>query len=333
MPQPQLYRVIARDASPSQGDFASEVLSYGAATPIIFDFPLQSGYSTALLQGQILPQQSSANGIDPSTENPQQIAGVGFALSPYSETPVAVLPDIVGGASNGAATMLKPGQVFYPGGTFRSFRFGLPYGWLGGGLANMLVLREHVGYAFWTGEPEVLFHAVTVPVYQTTGAPAAAAVVPNWPTRFPWRQALSTFSGGNVQFPLPPALVVVPTKYVLRLRVAAIPAGATIRLTLGQTRDFDTPIIAAGVNPQLPTYGTEIALTTQGASYDLLWNAWAQSGLTIGGVAQVEYPMQTLAAELLRGGGDKAILTAVDLHNNLGSTQYLDIARYGRIGG
>jgi hypothetical protein len=328
----------------------------GSAVPLSLDFPWQSGplFSTAAGQQNsgALPQLPTSDNINPTTKIVQQIQGYGFALSPNSETPIAVLPDSIKGSSNGAAVILAPGQTYIPGGQFRSFSWGLPYGWLGGGLAPLLVLREEKGFIQWASvAPEVIFHRVTVPINLTTDV-VAALPNPNWPVRFPWPALYSTFSGGSNSSIQKPQITITPTRFVCRLvsnangGVPTIPQGVDIRLVLVQSRDADQQIIAATPNTNdannpgaTPAYGalvgaTAAATTARGSAIDIAFQSFGASGFKIGGVAIAEAPVVSVSADLLRYGGDNAVLLAIDKNNLLTSGAYaLEITRYGKIGG
>ena len=246
----------------------NDMVARGAALSIPHRFDWQSYLDTALLQNAILPSQITQNRIlIPPGQKAinDQTHGVGFALHPSSECPVAVMPHQSRGGSNNAAVVLKPGQIYYPGGEFAGFDWGLPYGWLGGGLAQLIVLCERTSDLFWTNDPEMLFHRQTMPVHETTDV--IAALSPNWPLRFPWPNAVGS---GLVSQGDQPTLVVQPTKTILRLRKASIPANTTLRLVWSSTQDFD---YTGGTTP------VTVPATTAGAFLDTGWQLFSQSGL------------------------------------------------------
>lgn len=318
-----MRRLAAVPRSPDAGPVMEDMVARGAATPRVSIFDWQSYLSTTLQEQAIMAMPISQDRIIPSTLNTEQTRGIGFALSPSSECPVAVLPNQDRGGSSGAAVVLKPGQVYYPGGEFVSFRWGLPYGWLGGGLAQLFVLCEKTADLYWTNDAEVLFHRMTLPLQANTGNPATLA--PNWPLRFPWPNCydLNARLQGDQ-----PTIVVQPSKIRLRLRATTIasPNQLTLRMLMSQTQDYD--FTSSPIGTALPT--------AAGAFIDTTWPSFAQSGFQVGGAVTVEWPEQTFTGGDLRLGGDSAIMTLIDVNNTLagGETSYfVDVLRYGKIGG
>jgi hypothetical protein len=309
---------------------ARDMVVRGAAIPRNFIFDYQSFHDTTQLSAALQAQAVSQSRILPVQQNGiskplnEQVTGVGFALHPSSQTPVAVAPNRDGGGSGGSAVILKPGQVYYPGGEFRSFDWGLPYGWLGGGLAQLLVICEKDADLFWTTEPEVIFHRVTLPIYETAANPAN--ISPNWPMRFPWPNAISNSTGAAVAQGDQPALVVVPTRTVLRPRLTSLAGALNLRLSMWQTEDLDYEFGGLLNGP---------AVT--GSYIDTSWAAFVNSGFTINGAAVVEWPEKSLPIDVMpRIAGDNAIVAVIDTANALAAVplqRFIDVVRYGRIGG
>lgn len=299
----------------------------GAAIPRNYIFDYQSFHDTTQLSAAIQTQPVSQSRILPVLQNGilkplnEQVEGVGFALHPASQTPVAVLPNRSSGGSGGSAVILKPGQVYYPGGTFKSFDWGLPFGWLGGGLAQLIVLCEEDAGLFWATEPEVIFHRMTLPIYETASNPLSIA--PNWPARFPWANAISNATAAAVAQGDQPALVVKPTRTLLRPRVAALAGALALRMSFWQTEDLDY------------TFGGTLKTSAQTGSFvDTNFAAFVNSGFTINGAGVIEWPEKSLTADVLPGiAGDNAIVAFIDTANALGAGQFIDVVRYGRIGG
>jgi hypothetical protein len=302
----------------------ADMVSKGAAIPRFTVFDWQSFHDTTQLQQAIQTQRVSQLRIL-GTPQDEQVSGVGFALHPSSECPVAVAPNLES-AGGGTSIILKPGQVYYPGGEFRSFKWGLPFGWLGGGLAQLYVICEKESGLFWTEAPEVVFHRLTLPIYETAANPAGVA--PNWPLRFPWPNATSLATGVATPQGDQPALAVCPTRIVLRPRVTSIlPANAplTLRLSHWQSQDFDYTF-----------GGTTNPFGTTGTYFDTFWPTFVNSGFTIGGAAVIEWPAQTYDANIFKIGGDNAQVAVIDVANALAAVpaqRFIDIVRYGRIGG
>lgn len=292
----------------------------GAAAAIIHDFAYQSTLSTVNTQYGLTYQPASQNGINPNDEQTSDQAGVGFALSPLSETPIAVQPTQTSkGGGSGQSILLKPGQVHYPGADFRGFKWGLPSGWLGGGLAHLIVIKEDRGSTFWTDDPEVIFHRVTLPIFQPADNPAVLPA--NWPLRFPWENAASaTGPNGLTVLSGTPRMAVTPTKTLFRLRLATLAKPATTRLLFTETDQFD----GNGVNNYFINTASWL---------DLFWQTYAPTGFTVNGVAYPEYPVQVLTGEACRLGGDSTALAIVDVSPAaIAEGSFMDIVRYGQLG-
>lgn len=210
-------------------------------------------------------------------EDGAQTAGYSAMISPDAECPVAVRFRAGAQKSPSKPLIVLPGQVFRPHGlprsmsrgSFSGLDVGLPFGWLGGGNARLLIFKTedaHVRSA--QAEPrEVLFHVTrltiatafnTIPNWPAnplvptqasaawnavpwvlTGNPewvgANGTPVPNWPTRFPWRNAYGTdLTTGQTQLPMggqpdgqpggEPRMSVRPTRVVMTLQTPNVPA-------------------------------------------------------------------------------------------------------------
>ncbi len=306
-----------------RADF-EDAVKLGAAIPLRKVFNFQSFFSSTLLEQGILVANPAEPLIASTVGNDgvQPLAGVGFALHPASQTVVGVLPRLGGSAS---VVTLKPGQVYYPGVPFEGFTWGLPVGWLGGGAALLYLLREKVAETFWTGAPEVIFHRARFKTFAITDNPAAGAAGANanWPVRFPWPNAISGVPTPAVPQTLGPQIGMVPTKFVLRLRLATLIAAAKLRLIWNQTEDFD--LQSDGV-----TYD---AFSTSGSFVEVTFDPFAASGFQIGGVASAEFPIQTVDDKISRIGGDPGTLFLVSMDGNIATGSLIDIVRYGLVGG
>lgn len=146
--------------------------------------------STQLAQALVFQSQGQA--IASGTLVESQISGFAVGLAPSSQTPVAVQFKAGGSAGSSGAYILKPGQVVRPVGlvgAFTGFSWGLPFGWLGGGMANLWIFQSPDAKVDWHGNPEVVFHRTRITITQPGSANVNAAN--NWPLRFPWSQAIS----------------------------------------------------------------------------------------------------------------------------------------------
>ncbi len=114
-------------------------------------------------------------------------------------------------------------------GAFGGFTYGLPFGWLGGGVGRILVFKTPDSSTFipTSGPRELLIHRITLAVN-------TLQTLPNWPARFPWKNAqsqifvnsstgaLSKASAARAQGNNP-AIVTRPSRTVLTLQTADLP--------------------------------------------------------------------------------------------------------------
>jgi len=173
-------------------------------------FNYQSYFDTTKLSGAV---NGHAPGqlIVPSTMKAEQIYGFAVGLHPSSDTPVAI-------QFKSQTYLLKPGQVIKPYGNkkpFESFKWGLPFGWLGGGTATLMVFPSPEAEISWDGRPEIIFHRQTLVLGASSDdAPAAAP----WPTRFPSASVFRHNGAASVRQAGLPSMCVEPTRTLLRLR-------------------------------------------------------------------------------------------------------------------
>jgi hypothetical protein len=202
-----------------------------AITQIPATFPFQS-FPDGTLERGIREQASGSpivdalvGGAGPSAAQSQkreaQTRGVGVALHPASECPVAV--KFKGGTADSSEVILTPGQKVRVG-TFDAIEWGLPFGWLGGGTATLLVLHTPEADVAFTSQPgSVVFHRVRTTIVTDFAQPVPA----NWPGTFPWPNAINLNSkpqGAGPVIPIQPDLVLV------RLRQEALAAPADLYL-------------------------------------------------------------------------------------------------------
>jgi hypothetical protein len=281
-------------------------------------FQYQSYFSTTLMERAILTQ-SPSEPIVPSTKQIEETGGYGVAVYPSSETPVAV--QLLGsGGSGGSPFIMRPGEVFRASTPFDAIRYGIPFGWLGGGLVQLRVLQGKDDNVSFFGEHEILFHRIRLPVWALAAAPALGlrGTSPNWPTKFPWPNAYDL--NGTAQKGQP-SLAVTPTRTVIRVR-ANVAAGFRMRLALYQTDDFD--LQADGT-----TYDT---IDTSASLLDLTWGGGAAaSGFTLGALVGSEFPTLVMGGDASRLGGANAIAAFLDMDAIVPGGTYLDIERFGMI--
>lgn len=270
----------------------------------LFDY--QSYFDSTLLERALLEQRPNEQ-IVASTRREEQIPGYALALHPSSQTPVAVSFRVGGMPSSSGAIVLTPGQVVRPlglppgarNGNFSGFSWGLPYGWLGGGLATLVVLLSPDADVSWRGNPEVLFHRQRMVIAN----PGAFVLPPpfNWPMRFPWTQAVAGASSQTQRSQ--PVVAVEPTRVLLRLRTN-LAAPADMRVLAIGSDDFD---------------GADLAQTP--AAIDMTWGDWTGPG----------YQVQELPMRMGRLGADDGSVALLDMSGGDLEGVFVDVVRYGRL--
>ncbi len=296
-------------------------------------FPYQSYFSNALGARAIYPQPAN-NPIVPSTQpdKPVTVTGYAVGLHPSSECPVAV--QFYTGAQQGASSTyrLKPGEIIRPHGrpdgaghpgSFSGFTYGLPFGWLGGGSALIVVFRTADATANWVDHNEIIFHRLRLPILAPAAMPAFAAMQFNWPSRFPWPEAVSadTSTAGITQRGQP-ALAVHPTRTLMRLasvtgNALANPADMRIYFRIADA------LAMGSANGTLDVNDT--------AFIDYTWGTFAQQA---GAPApyNAATPMTILTGELERLACNQGavVLASTDAALN-DEAAFVDFVRYGRL--
>lgn len=295
--------------------------------PVVF--PYQSWFSTAD-QAKAIAVQAAGQAIASETTRNENVGGYGVGLDPMSETPVALEFGKTGDRGGSQTVILKPGQVFFPfgraeGDWFNNFKWGLPYGWLGGGLARLVVFRSPRAEVVWDGRPEVIIQRQRM-VVLAAGADlatynTAANVPPNWPTIFPplglKRQGTQALTQAGY-----PVLAVEPTKVVMRLNTpfATLNAASTVRFLMYGTKGLDTT--SAG------------ALDTTNMAYqDVTFPLLVEKGINAtpkqNSIVVLDYgPLVRLGCDLAAGGG----VIAIDYGDgDILSNMDIDIVRYAKL--
>ena len=309
----------------------------------LLELPSSNGLS--MVTEQFLPQSyfdSTAKEkavLDPgvgdnlvsSTAKVVESRGYGVGLRPESETPVAVEFKKTSGGSKSACAILKPGQVIFPygrgaGDDFQGLRWGLPYGWLGGGLASLVVFGSPRSHIDWPHQNrEIIIHRQRMAVLIKTTAAAGVTLAPNWPTRFPSLgtkragTALALAAGGR------PSLRAHPTRVAMRLRSAAVlTAPATVRFLIFNSNAFD-----------LDLAGAAVAVTAGVTFQDVTFPSWSMAGTDLFAACPqfpeqqfTDGPLVHLGCELSAAAG----VLALDLGDGADlSSSFIDIVRYGRL--
>lgn len=290
-------------------------------------YPFQSFHSADFQRALLAQQQNQP--IVQSTLDEYTGSGYAVGLSPMSQTPVAISFSGTGSQVGSAVYILKPGMTVRPVGdvknsvAFTSFKYGLPFGWLGGGAAFLFVHKTpDADTGKWDTDGELLFHRIRIPIVTPAAATVAASWVSNWPTRFPWPLAVRTAGvsavpqGGQAQLAL-----ARPGRTLMRLRApAGLGAPATMRIAFQRSTDFDAEY-TAGNRPI--------------AFEDFEWPNFAP----VLGAGFDEFPAHDVGLVIRRLGGDEEGAPAsgagatgvqfIDLSGGALAGLEVDVLRYG----
>lgn len=281
-------------------------------------YPMQSYFDSTLLEKAILTQ-NPADPIVASTKNEIQMNGYGIGLHPSSETPVAVQLKVGNKTDASSPLILKPGQVYFPSGrqkghAFGGLSYGLPFGWLGGGLATLVVFQTPDADVKWDANTEVIFHSFRAIVMQPSEVTADAPK--NWPTRFPWGQALR--GSGSIPQKGSPVLSVQPTRTMMVLRnIAELGAPRTMRVVFQGTDDVNRD-------------SNSVVVLTSPLFSEVTWPSFAALGAS--GNLTAACPALMLGELFSRvaanNGGIRLINSIEEVDTGLDGA-YVDIVRYG----
>lgn len=233
----------------------------GAPQQITKVFPFQSYFDASFETfapnpGSALLPQPTNSGIIQSTLQPQnQSEAYAIGLAPWSEAPIAAQMQVGDAGGLSSPIILRPGEIVAPAGlargdSFRMFRglqWGLPFGWLGGGLVSVFLFKSPDSLPQWVyGAKEVCFHAFQTNIIAASAQPPAAQRT-NWPTRFPWVKAFRGVGVTAINQANGPNLSVSPTKTLLRLNGVNLAASEACRVVFWGTDTLDHG--ADGVTP------------------------------------------------------------------------------------
>ena len=236
---------------------------HGSTTEIVQNFSIQSLLLGALGPYAILPGSASGP-IIASTLKTYSEPGWAVSLSSDSQAPVALRIKPSRSSryqTQGSTVRLLPGQTVQPAGRspFAGFDYGLPFGWLGGGVVRLLVSGEP-GARVESGpvRKEILLHRIAL----TMGA--TLNTIPNWPMRLPWTQAHSQVNSSGAATSAAvaqsgsPLLVLTPTRTVFLVgntkagvagSGASLPTGTgRVEVVISASDDFGS---AAAVGDEL----------------------------------------------------------------------------------
>lgn len=302
-----------------------------------FIFAQQSFFDNALLELAVL-DQGVGNFIAKNTVQQVDVAGYGVALHPTSETPVAVEFQRAGQQGSTATVILKPGQILFPFGRskedrFQGLKWGLPYGWLGGGLAHLVIITSPEVVLDWPkANDEVIFHRQRVPVYPLATDFAAISALyadgsgpRNWPTRFPARTTRRLGTAiARIDQSGQPSIRVQPTRTALQLRLSAVAASGITRFVF--------------LAPEALINAAPAAVPTESSVFDVTWGVTALvgAGLTLPAQFMVQEftggPLVTLGIEQPAMTGVVVFSDGASAALNAGAGNvFIDIVRYGKI--
>lgn len=234
--------------------------SNAAANQLSETFDYQSYFDSTLLEKAVL-EQAPNNPIVQSTRIDQQLSGYAIGNHPDSQTPVAVVFSGDGLQSGSSSHIIPPGAVIRPAGGeftkqhgFQSFSWGLPFGWLGGGTATIVVLQTPEAAAQWNPRPLVLFHRFRAIIYAPAGLPAAGSLASswprNWPTRFPNLLTRRSTAPTINQSGAPQIAISKPGHVTLRLRTT-VGTASQMKAVFYRTTDFSDELTAQTVPIEL----------------------------------------------------------------------------------
>lgn len=277
-----------------------------AITQLPISFAFQS-YLDALYESAILAQPTNEL-IVPSTKRTFQGRVMQIGSAGYSQAPIAVRA--YGGANETGVFILRPGQSIRLGSS-TGIEYGLPFGWLGGGLATLVIGESEDAHLDLgpSSRPEIIFHRFR------TVIEASAANLPalkrNWPLQFPWTRA--TFGAADADQGGNPILRVEPTRTLLRLR-SAIAADKSVSVVFRGSREFDESSVGAYALTNLTSTFVEMTFR---ASTDPLLPLYPSA------MIPENFPF-TLACD--EGG-----VTLLDLGDATLTGVEVDVVRFGRL--
>lgn len=206
-----------------------------------FDFPWQSFFDSTQL-GQALAVQSPNDLIVADTLNTIPTPGFWAGLHPDSQVPVAVKFKSSAGVNDSQVMILTPGQIVKPHGCapFSGVDVGLPFGWLGGGSAQIVIGKTPAADVWWSFSSEVVIQRQRVIIQADGNNPTFSLGLP---TGFPWKNALR-YNATTPTQPFPQgaqaAIAASPTRTELKLRLTALAADALVVMLVKNSQAFDT---------------------------------------------------------------------------------------------
>lgn len=294
-----------------------------------FDFPWQSFLDDTQL-GQAIAIQPTNEPIVPDTIQEIGTSGFWLGLHPDSQVPVAAKFKSNAGVGESQAMVLTPGQIVRPHGCapFSGVRVGLPFGWLGGGSAQLVVGKTQEAQVWWSSGTEVVIQRQRV-VIQADGAGPTFSL--GLPTGFPWKNA-QRYNATTPTSPFPQGGAAIisasPTRTELRLRLTTLAADALVMMLVKNAQAFDTsagsPATLSGSVQAVPVLfpkivGAAAYFPTVGFSFPI-------TGAQLAAAGQGGHSPGVLLA-----GDDASFCLLNESGNAALNGAFVDIIRYGLI--
>ena len=253
-----------------------------------FYFAWQSFFDSTQL-GQAIAVQPPNELIIPSTKVSVPTPGFGIGLHPDSQVPVGVKFKSSVGVSDSQVISVTPGQIIYPHGcaTFSGFDVGLPFGWLGGGYAQIVILKTPEAAVWWAPGAEVAIQRQRVAIQADTATPVFSFGLP---VGFPWKNAFR-YNATTPTTPFPQggqAIVSTsPTRTEMKLRLTTLASDALVLMLVQNSQAFDTgpgsPYVLSNDVEEVPILFNKIVgsapyFPTSGFSFPITGNQLAATG-------------------------------------------------------
>lgn len=304
-------------------------------------FPLQSYLDSSFESpaagpvGQAVSDQPTNTGFVQSTIKEKQSTGYAVGLAPWSEAPCAIQFLASGKGGNSNSLVLRPGEVMTPHGApdtlaadnkinFSGIRYGLPFGWLGGGQVTLYVFKTPGSIPDWsTDRREILFHRFQTVIRESSNTPPNPNRV-NWPTRFPWNAIYRGITGVPfVDQRNTPVLCIEPTRVLLRLNCPEVGLvnPNPFRVVWWGSDDLAIPVSTATTPSPPPAVPSVVT-----SAY---WqNAWPLDA-TFAGVGQK--PLVAIPPDFLKLAANTYGMSVECQVGNETANLTVDVLRYGRL--
>lgn len=299
-----------------------------------YDFPYQSFFDTTQL-GQAIAVQPQNASIVPSTRADVSSSGFGIGLHPDSQTPVAVKFKAGAGVADSQTMVVSPGQIVYPHGCapFTGFTVGLPFGWLGGGKAQLIILKTPEAMEWWAPGSEVVIQRQRVIIQADGAAPAFSYGLP---IGFPWKNA-KRYNAASPTTPFDQSgsavIAAIPTRTEMKLRLTTLAADALVLVLVKNSTVFDTssgtlvPLVAPTLSGEVEV--VPVLFPAIVGSYAYYPTAGFTRPVTGAQLAAAGQGSLSPGVDL---AGDDATFCILNESGNAALTgAYVDIVRYGII--